>query len=218
VTDADNEELERAPQADTGEPATDREPDVFLDVPDLSVDEITLEVEDLHARVSLEADVLQLLKLHVGVDAQLGQVKLTIKNVGAQALLKVRLDNVARIVERVMTTIDNNPDLVEQLLGVEGAVEKLATGAGEAVGGIGRAAGEAVEDVGGAVGELGGGAGEAVEDVGEAARPAVDEVTRQGQPREGAPEGRRRRRRVDSPEPRPGKGSRSSGGRRSEER
>src|SRR5215218_2390332 len=39
------------------------EPDVFLDVRQLRVDEITLDVEDLQARVSLQAEVLDLLKL-----------------------------------------------------------------------------------------------------------------------------------------------------------
>ena len=60
------------------------EPDVLLDIPELRVDEISLEVEDLTARVSLQANVLDLLKLHVGVDAALGGVQLTIKGVEAE--------------------------------------------------------------------------------------------------------------------------------------
>jgi hypothetical protein len=93
------------------------EPDVLLDVPELRVDEISLEVDNLHARVSLQAEVLQLLKLHVGVEADLDRVELDIKGVEANALLKVRLDNVARILERVLQTIDDNPEIVGQLLG-----------------------------------------------------------------------------------------------------
>ena len=46
-----------------------RTPDVYLDVPVLEVDEIDLEVEDLRAHVSLQAEVLDLVKLNVGVDA-----------------------------------------------------------------------------------------------------------------------------------------------------
>ncbi len=46
----------------------DEEPDVYLDVPNLSVDEITLRVADLKARVSVSAEVLDLLKLNVGAD------------------------------------------------------------------------------------------------------------------------------------------------------
>lgn len=38
------------------------------------------------------------------------------KGVQAQALLKVRLDNVATIIERTLTTIDRNPQFLERLL------------------------------------------------------------------------------------------------------
>ena len=112
----------------------DDEPDVLLDVSDLRVDEISLEVEDLTAHVSLEADVLDLLKLHVGVDATLGGVKLTIKGVEAKVLLKVRLDNVVRIIDRVFRTIDNNPDIIGQLSGLVGqAAAEVGAGTGEVV-------------------------------------------------------------------------------------
>jgi hypothetical protein len=148
-------ELERRPMEDDrdetarqGRGLGDDEPDVLLDVPVLHVEEISLEVDDLRARVALEADVLELLKLHVGVDAELGRVQLTIKGVEAQALLKVRLDNVAGILDRVMTTIDNNPAIVERLTEQIGtAVEGVGTGAGRAVGDLAAGAGSAVEDL-----------------------------------------------------------------------
>jgi hypothetical protein len=125
-----------------------QDPDVLVDVPQLHVDEISLEVQDLNARVSLEADVLQLLRLHVGIDATLGRVQLSIKGVEAQALLKVRLDNVARILDRVLTTIDDNPQIIERLVdSVGGAVEHVGAGAGSLAGDLGRA----VEDLGGGV-------------------------------------------------------------------
>jgi hypothetical protein len=76
------------------------EPNVLLDVPQLRVEEIILEVEDLRAHVSVQADVLNLLRLSVGADVQLGGVHLEIKGVEAQALLKVRLDKVAEIINR----------------------------------------------------------------------------------------------------------------------
>jgi hypothetical protein len=55
------------------------EPDVLLDVPQLRVEEIILEVEDLRAHVSVQAEVLNLLRLSVGADVQLGGVHLEIK-------------------------------------------------------------------------------------------------------------------------------------------
>jgi hypothetical protein len=128
------------------------EPDVLLDVPQLRVDEISLEVENLQARVSLEADVLDLLRLHVGVDATLGRVQLTIKGVEAQVLLKAHLDNVARILDRVLTTIDNNPQIVERLTEHVGrGVERVAAGAGEAVGDLGAGTASAVQDLAGTI-------------------------------------------------------------------
>lgn len=194
VNDADDEAVDRAPQDDERGATTmlergprDEEPDLLLDVSELRVDEISLEVDDLHARVSLQADVLALLKLHVGVEADLSGVKLTIKGVEAELLLKVRLDNVARIIDRVLTTIDNNPDIIERLTEpVAETTEEVAEGAGEAVG------------------ELGTGAD-----------AAVDELTER--PTERALEVPRRRKKADTPRKRSAKTSRSSGDRRSED-
>jgi hypothetical protein len=157
------------------------EPDVLLDVPVVKVDEINLEVEELRARVSLRAEVLDLLKLNVGADVFIGHVGLEIKGVEAQALLKVRLANVARILDRVLTTIDRNPQLLERLVeGAGTAIAEIGEGAGEAVEDVGEGAGSAVEDVGegagSAVEDVGEGAGSAVEDVGEGAGSAVEDV------------------------------------------
>lgn len=91
-------------------------PDVLLDIPNLSVDEITLEVENLRAKVSLDARLANLLQLSAGADASIDKVKLTIKGVKAEVLLKVKLDNVAAIIDRTLTTIDRNPQILERLL------------------------------------------------------------------------------------------------------
>jgi hypothetical protein len=123
-----------------GEPSA--EPDVLLDVPQLKVEEIVLEVEDLRAHVSIEANVLNLLRLSVGADVQLGGVHLDIKGVEAQALLKVRLDKVAEIINRVLSTIDRNPEIVAQI------IPPLGDAASE----LGRTAGHSVDEVAGVVG------------------------------------------------------------------
>jgi hypothetical protein len=142
-------------------------PDVLLDVHNLSVDEITLEVEDLEAHVSLRAEVLELLKLNVGADVTLGRVSLKITGVKAQVLLKVRLDRVAQIIDRVLTTIDNNPQILEQVVRtVEPALNDVSSAVGEIGTGGGRAAEELGRGAGEAVGEVGHGAGDAVEQVG----------------------------------------------------
>ena len=112
------------------------EPDVLLDVSQLRVEEISLDVEELRAHVSVEADVLSLLNLSIGVDAQLSGVHLEIKGVEAQVLLKVRLDKIAEIINRVLTTIDHHPDIVAQV------VPPLASGVG-----LGRAAGPSGDEL-----------------------------------------------------------------------
>ena len=95
----------------------DQQPDVLLDVPNLSVEQITLEVQGLQAHVSLDAQLANLLHLTAGVDASLQSVKLDIKGVKAQATLVVRLDNVRGIIERTLQTLDNNPAIISQLTG-----------------------------------------------------------------------------------------------------
>jgi hypothetical protein len=98
------------------DPAAGDQPDVLLDIPNLSVDEITLEVQNLQAHVSLDARVANLVKITAGVDASIEKVNLTIKGVQASVLLIVRLDNVREIIDKTLTTLDKNPQLVERLL------------------------------------------------------------------------------------------------------
>ncbi|MDQ2622911.1 MAG: hypothetical protein M3Y45_07745 [Actinomycetota bacterium] len=126
----------------------DEGPDVMLVVPVVKVDEIDLEVDDLRAGVSVRAELRDLVKLNVGVAARLGEAKLNIQGVEAQALLKARLDNVSRIMGRVLTTLDRNPELLES---VGKSIEQIGSGAHEALGGTGELAGEAGRGAGDAV-------------------------------------------------------------------
>jgi e3 binding domain len=201
VAEREYRDYATSPLAETGQ-----DPDILLDVPVVKVDKIYLKVEDLEAHVSVQAQVLDLVSLDVGVDAYLGKLEIDIEGVEAQALLKVRLDHVGAIVDRVFTTIDRNPELVRSLgqaledvgagagdmvgeageavedvgEGAEEALPQIGKGAGEAVDQVGQGAGQAVGDVGegagGAVEELGPGAGQAVGDVGQGAGQAVGDV------------------------------------------
>jgi e3 binding domain len=146
------------------------EPDVLVDIPVVKVDEIHFELDQLEARVALHAEVLDLVKLSVGVHAELGRVELSISGVEAQALLRARLDHVTAIIDRVLTTLDRNPKLLES---IGRSLEKVGAGAGKGVGQIGQGAGHAVEDVGegaeGAVQDVGKG----VQGLGQGAGGAV---------------------------------------------
>jgi pyruvate/2-oxoglutarate dehydrogenase complex dihydrolipoamide acyltransferase (E2) component len=89
-------------------------PDLQLDVPALSVEEIDLEVEDLQVRLSVQAELADLVKIKVGLDAELGEVKLGIKGVEAQAQLKASLDNVRAIFSEVLASLQHSPQFFRE--------------------------------------------------------------------------------------------------------
>jgi pyruvate/2-oxoglutarate dehydrogenase complex dihydrolipoamide acyltransferase (E2) component len=100
-------------------PASDA-PDLTLDVPSLGVEELNLDVENLRARISLRAELADMVKLSVGVEADVDKVKLEAKGVEAQLLLKVGLDNVRAILTQALDALDNNPGILEDLLRTSG--------------------------------------------------------------------------------------------------
>lgn len=144
-------------------PSDTGEPDVLLDVPVVKVEEISLEVDDLEARVSLTAHVGNLVALDVGAEAYLGKLNLKLKGVEAKALLKVRLQKVYAILARTLTTIDHHPEILTKVLGP----------AGEAVGSLGRTVEKAVPSLGKTVEQT---VEKAVPQVGKAVRGAVEKT------------------------------------------
>lgn len=116
------------------------QPDVLLDIPNLSVGELTIEVANLEAHIALDARLANLLKLTAGADVNIDQVKVQLKDVQATATLVVRLDNVRAIIERTLQTLDNNPQIVSGLLNTVnttvGTVGGVANNAVGTVGGI----------------------------------------------------------------------------------
>ena len=106
----------RLSQAERQDNAGSQEPDVLLDVPVLKVEEITLTVEGLRAHVAVLAELADLVKLSVGADVELDKVELQIKGVEAQALLKVRLEQVRAILDKALTTIGENPEILQSLV------------------------------------------------------------------------------------------------------
>ena len=135
-------EAHRQPQGEQQQDAGSGEPDVLLDVPVLKVEEIDLTVEGLRAHVSVLAELADLVKLSVGADVALDKVELTIKGVEAQALLKVRLEQVRAILDKALTTIGENPEILQSLVqtvdrtvGEVGGTAREAVGEGGAEGG-----------------------------------------------------------------------------------
>ncbi len=121
--------------------ASGDQPDVLLDVPNLSVEQLTIEVNNLQVDLALDARLANLLRLTAGAHASIDNVKIDIRGVRAQATLIVRLDNVRAIIERTLQTLDNNPQLVSQLLStVDNAVGTVGGVANNAVGTVGNVA------------------------------------------------------------------------------
>jgi hypothetical protein len=92
------------------------QPDLLLDVPNLSIVQLSVDVTNLQIHLALDARLANLLHLTAGADARIDNVRIDLRGVRAQATLIVRLDNVRAIIERTLQTLDNNPQLVTQLL------------------------------------------------------------------------------------------------------
>ncbi|KAI1410094.1 hypothetical protein F5Y13DRAFT_202482 [Hypoxylon sp. FL1857] len=90
--------------ADTPGIALPEEPDVYLNA-SVSVGEIDIEVDNITAKINLDAKVLNLLNIRAGVDASIDRVSLRIQNVSAKVELEARLGNI----DDVLNTIDLNP-------------------------------------------------------------------------------------------------------------
>ena len=90
--------------------------DVLQDVPKLNVEEVDLEVEDLQVRVSLQAALADLVQINIGLEAELGEVKLVVSGVEAQAQLKAHLDNVRAIFSEVLESLEHSPQFFRQAL------------------------------------------------------------------------------------------------------
>ncbi|KAF2684448.1 hypothetical protein K458DRAFT_477696 [Lentithecium fluviatile CBS 122367] len=88
------------------------EPDVYLNA-SVHVGEINIEVQNLTAKINLDAQVLQLLSFNAGVDLSIGKVQLLIQNVTARVLLEARLANLVLMINDTLSSIDLNPIIAE---------------------------------------------------------------------------------------------------------
>jgi hypothetical protein len=168
-------------------------------------------MDDLRVHLAVLAEAGHFVQLHAGAAARLGKVELDIQKVETQALLEARLDNVTKILGRVLTTLDRNPELLESVgealgdvgggardllgdtgelvksagKGTESALQDVGQGAGKGVEGIGRGAQQGVEGLGqGAqqgVEGLGQGVGQGVEGIGQGAGQGLGNLGQGGQ-------------------------------------
>ncbi|NYF58568.1 hypothetical protein [Micromonospora purpureochromogenes] len=111
------------------------DPDVVLQIPQVKVEQIYVEVDDLDASVSLRARLGSLLQLDVGVQAHLGTVKIDIKGVETEAMLEVRLEELRGILDSALRTIERNPQIIESVVKtVDTAVNQVGQTAQQVLG------------------------------------------------------------------------------------
>ncbi|MEU4482257.1 hypothetical protein AB0F68_29960 [Micromonospora sp. NPDC023966] len=151
------------------------DPDVVLQIPHLRVDDICVEVDDLDAHVSLRARLGRLLQLDVGVQARLGTVRVDIRGVTTEAMLEVRLDELNGIIDRALSTIDRNPQIIEAVVRtVDTTVNRVGEAAQQAPGlsaALARSLQPAAEAPGGAAGPPGRTTGRRMKKPGGGGRP-----------------------------------------------
>jgi hypothetical protein len=135
------------------------------------------------------AEAGHFVQINAGVGVRLGKVELDIQGVETQALLETRLENVTKILERVVLSLERNPELLKSVgdaLGdVGGGARDLLGDTGQTVKSAGKGAGSAVEQVGQGAGEgvagIGQGAQQGVEGLGEGAQQGVGGLGQGGQ-------------------------------------
>ncbi|KKY25278.1 hypothetical protein UCRPC4_g01917 [Phaeomoniella chlamydospora] len=104
---------------------TSTAPDVYLNVPNLSVGRIELDVDQLSADINLAASVASLVTINAGISLSVEKINLTIADVEAELELIVRLGHLVDIVNRTFESLDLNPLLIDTLNDVTSLVTEV---------------------------------------------------------------------------------------------
>ena len=105
--------------------------------------------------------------MHVGVD----KVKIDLKDVKAECELKVRLENTYNILDRTLTTLDENPDIVKGLLETADSAVETTGQVGQEATKPGGTLSELTSGVGDTLGNLGGSIGDGLSSIAGKASP-----------------------------------------------
>lgn len=117
-------------------------PDVYLNA-SVSVGEIDIVVQNLTAKINLDATVLNLLSFNAGVNVSIERVDLLIQNITAKVLLEARLGNLVTMISDVLDSIDLNP-----------VIATLGSGLEDVASDVGSVVNSTVSDVGSTLSNL----------------------------------------------------------------
>jgi hypothetical protein len=106
------------------------EGDVFLNVKNLTIDEVHLNLQSLHAQVNLQAKLGKLLTINAGVDVDIANTTLTVKGVNTQVMLKVNLTNLYRIIDRTLKSVDKDSSILTGIVDVSNGLLSTVTNSG----------------------------------------------------------------------------------------
>jgi hypothetical protein len=104
------------------------DPDILLAVPNLGFDKLQILVEDIEAHVRVDAKLRDLLELHVGADVRIGKVDIELDNFRVQAMAKINLGEVTKIVESLVDLLKEHPEILTSL--TEGVGKGVQSGLG----------------------------------------------------------------------------------------
>ncbi|KAL1613425.1 hypothetical protein SLS54_010640 [Diplodia seriata] len=143
-------------------------PDVYLNVPQLSVGRIELDVDRLRADINLNANVAQLVQINAGVAVSVEKVNITIADVEAELELVVRLGHLVDIVNRVFSSLDLNPLLITAINNVTSIVDTVVGAVDGLLGSVtqgGNTLNFLIDNLGNIVQEVAGAGGDAVSSI-----------------------------------------------------
>jgi hypothetical protein len=92
---------------------TSDRPDVVLDVPRAVVGKLSLDVENLQARLDIDTRVVNIVQISAGVVATVQKLKMELEGVETEAHLVVRLERVANVLAKALDAIDARPELAK---------------------------------------------------------------------------------------------------------
>ena len=97
-------------------------PDVEIHVPELDIDRLEITLENLVARVDVEATIgregNEFLNISIGVNARLDSAQIVLEDVQAEAHVIAFLDDVRIIALRALEVVDHHPEILTGLVEV----------------------------------------------------------------------------------------------------